>query len=334
MMRRAALLLTACLAAAPAFAAAATGRTTAAGKVEGKASGNNGAAAKNPRAFQFGAIGHTFKADADEALLKRAIAEVNQEKPVFIVATGIKSAGEPCSDKLYAQRKEVLDESPRPIIVSPAGSDWTACRNSAGRSNAIERLNRIREVFYPGNQSLGAQPLTLTRLSATAKFRSYAENAYWEYGPVLFATLNLPAKNNHFLLEAGRNSEFEDRLVANRAWLHRLFTLAQRRGVEGIVLFSDGDLGAHAEQGFSLLSGFSEKQDGFTQVRKQVRTLAEKFKGKVLLIDNQGDGKTAPAITWRGNLGHLGLGVEWEAVRVQPGSPALFTLAEGGDAAP
>jgi hypothetical protein len=26
--------------------------------------------------------------------------------------------------------------------------------------------------------------------------------------------------------------------------------------------------------------------------------------------------------------------VEWEAVRVQPGSAALFTLAEGGDAAP
>jgi len=322
MMRRAALLLTACLAATPAFALAAAGKAAA------------GKAAKNPRAFQFGVIGHAFKADADEALLKRAISEVSQEKPVFIVATGIKSASEPCSDKLYAQRKEVLDESQRPIIVSPAGSDWTACRNSAGRSNAIERLNRIREVFYPNNLSLGIEPLTLTRLSATAKFRSYAENAYWEHGPVLFATLNLPAKNNHFLLEAGRNSEFEDRLVANRAWLQRLFAMAQRRGVEGIVLFSDGDLGAHVEEGFSLLGGFSEKQDGFTQVRKQVRGLAEKFKGKVLLIDNQGDTKTAPAITWRGNLGHLGLGLEWEAVRVQPGGAALFTLVDSADAAP
>ena len=334
MMRRAALLLTACLAAAPTFASAITASGKAAGKAGSNPAGSPAAAAKNPRAFQFGVIGHAFKADADEALLKRAISEVSQEKPAFIVATGIKSASEPCSDKLYAQRKEVLDESPRPIIVSPAGSDWTACRNSAGRSNAIERLNRIREVFYPNNQSLGIQPLTLTRLSATAKFRSYAENAYWEHGPVLFATLNLPAKNNHFLLEAGRNSEFEDRLVANRAWLQRLFAMAQRRGVEGIVLFSDGELGAHVEEGFSLLGGFTEKQDGFTQVRKQVRALAEKFKGKVLLIDNQGDGKAAPAITWRGNLGHLGLGVEWEAVRVQPGSAALFTLVDGGDAAP
>ncbi|CAN7176913.1 hypothetical protein LJR289_000308 [Pseudoduganella sp. LjRoot289] len=324
MTRRAALLLTALLAAvssgAPAFAA-----QPAAGKVS---------SAKTARGFQFGAIGHAFKADADEALLKRAIAEVNQEKPAFIVATGIKAASEPCSDRLYSQRKQVLDESPRPIIVSPAGSDWSECRNSAGRSNAVERLNRIREVFYPDSNSLGAQPLTLTRLSATAKFRSYAENAYWEHGGVLFATLNLPAKNNHYLPEAGRNSEYEDRLVANRAWLHRLFTLAQRRGVQGVVLFSDGDLGVHAEEGFSLLSGFGDKQDGFKQVRKQVRAQAEKFKGKVLLIDGQGDGKTAPAITWQGNLGHLGLGTEWEAVKVQPGSAALFTLKDGGDTAP
>ena len=290
------------------------------------------AAAQPARGFQFGAIGHTFKAGADEALLRRALAEVGQEKPVFIVATGIKAAAEPCSDKLYARRKAALDESARPVIVAPADTDWTACRNSAGRSNAIERLNRIREVFYPNNDSLGEKPLALTRLSASAKFRSYAENAYWEYGGVLFATVNLPGGNNHYLPEAGRNSEFEDRLVANRAWLQRLFALAQRRGVEGVVLFSDGDLGAHVEEGFSLLSGFSAKQDGYAQVRKQVRALAAKFKGKVLLVDNQGDSKAAPAIVWNGNLGRLGLGVEWEAVRVQPGNAHLFTLKE--EAAP
>jgi hypothetical protein len=323
MKRGAALLLTVLLAAGPAGAA-----TQKAGAILPVAAKT--AAKKAGNGFQFGVIGHAFKADTDEGRLKNAIAAVNLDQPVFIVATGIKAASEPCSDKLYEQRKEVLDDSARPLIVSPAGSDWSECRNSAGRSNAVERLNRIREVFYADNQSLGARPLPLTRLSATAKFRSYAENAYWEHGGVLFATLNLPAKNNHYLPEAGRNSEFEDRLVANRAWLNRLFTLAQRRGVEGLVLFSDGDLGAHGEEGFSLLTGFAEKQDGFTQVRKQVRTLTEKFKGKVLLIDSQGDAKSAPAISWHGNLGHLGMGADWEAVRVQPGGAALFTLKEGG----
>jgi hypothetical protein len=105
---------------------------------------------------------------------------------------------EPCSDKLYTQRHALLNESAQPMIVSLAGSDWSACINSSGRSNAIERLNRLRELFYVDGESLGARHLTVTRLSSNAKFRSYAENAHWEYGKVLFATINLPANNNHF----------------------------------------------------------------------------------------------------------------------------------------
>lgn len=287
-----------------------------------------GAAPPSARPFHFSLIGHPFRSGNDENLLRRAITEANQDKPAFIVATGIKAPTEACSDKLYAQRRDILDGSPRPLVVLPAGSDWADCRNSAGRSNAIERLNRLREVFYPDNQSLGVRRMPLTRLSANVKFRSYAENAYWEQGGILFATLNVPDNNNHFLPEAGRNSEYEDRLVANRAWLHRLFLMAQRRNMDGIVLFTDGDIKAHVEEGFSLLSGFSAKQDGYAPVRKQVRTFAEKYKGKVLLVDTEGEVKTSSAITWRGNLGRLGVGGEWETVRVQPGTASLFSLKD------
>lgn len=289
-----------------------------------------------PRGFQFGVIGHAFKAAADEAVLKRAIADATQADPAFIVATGIKAASEPCSDKLYAQRRALLDESALPLVVSLAGSDWSACLNSAGRSNAIERLNRLRELFYGDAGSLGARRIQLTRLSSTAKFRSYAENAHWEYGKVLFATVNLPANNNHYRPEAGRNSEYEDRLVANRAWLHRLFTLAARQKMQGLVLFSDGDVGLQAEEGFSLLPSFQSKQDGFAEPRRQIQAMADKFKGKILLIDAQSNAAAAgePAIHWRGNLGHLSLGAEWTEVRVAPDAAALFTIRGGGADAP
>jgi hypothetical protein len=282
--------------------------------------------------FRFGVIGHSFKNAPDEAVLKRAIADAAQVNPAFIVATGIKSASEPCSDKLYAQRRALLDESPPPMIVSLAGSDWSGCLNSAGRSNAIERLNRLRELFYADAESLGAKRMPLTRLSSTAKFRSYAENAHWEHGKVLFATINLPANNNHFRPEAGRNSEYEDRLVANRAWLHRLFTLAERQKLQGLVLFSDGDVGVQAEEGFSLLPSFQSKQDGFAEPRRQIRAMAEKFKGKVLLIDTQGGASagTEATINWRGNVGHLSLAAEWAEVRVAPGTTTLFALKGGG----
>jgi hypothetical protein len=284
--------------------------------------------------FKFAVIGHSFKNGPDEAVLKRAIADAAQANPVFIVATGIKAASEPCSDKLYAQRRALLDESPLPMIVSLAGSDWSGCLNSAGRSNAIERLNRLRELFYADPESLGAKRLPMTRLSSTAKFRSYAENAHWEHRKVLFATINLPANNNHYRPEAGRNSEYEDRLVANRAWLHRLFTLAERQKLQGLVLFSDGDVGVQAEEGFSLLPSFQSRQDGFAEPRRQIRAMAEKFKGRVLLIDTQSQGSgaagTEAAINWRGNVGHLSLAAEWAEVRVAPGTATLFTLKGGG----
>ena len=160
--------------------------------------------------FQFGVVGHSFKTGADETVLKRAIAGATQGNPAFVVATGVKAGSEPCSDKLYASRYALLDASSAPMVVSLAGSDWSACLNSAGRSNAIDRLNRLRELFYRDSETLGARRLPVTRLSSSAKFRSYAENAHWQVGKVLFATINLPANNNHYRAEAGRNSEYED----------------------------------------------------------------------------------------------------------------------------
>jgi hypothetical protein len=293
------------------------------------------AAGGSAAGFQFGVIGHAFKNNADESALKRAVSEAAQSNPAFIVATGIKSSSEPCSDRLYAQRRAILEESDKPLVVGLAGSDWSACLNSAGRSNAIERLNRLREVFFADADSLGARKLALTRLSATAKFRSYAENAHWEYGKVLFATINLPADNNHYRPEAGRNSEFEDRLVANRAWLHRLFTLAERKKLEGVVLFSDGDIGLPQDDSWFALPSFQSKQDGFAAPRRQIKAMAEQFKGKVLLVDTQGTAAQAaePSINWRGNVGHVSLGAEWVQVRVAPGTAALFNL-KGGNTEP
>ncbi|UGQ45114.1 hypothetical protein [Massilia endophytica] len=287
--------------------------------------------AAKQKPFHFGVIGHTFPSETGDEDLKRAIAEANESRPAFVLASGIKSASEPCSDKLYTQRRALLNTSDRPLVLLPAASDWTGCRNSAGRSNAIERLNRIREIYFDSADSLGERKMELSRQSNIAKFRSYAENAHWEQGGVLFATINLPSNNNHFLTEAGRNSEYEDRLVANRSWLQRLFGLAKRRKLQGIVLFSDGDLGAHREEGFSLLSGFTRKQDGFAETRRLVRALAEKYPGKVLLVDTTkerapDDTAKPGTLVWRGNLGHVSLTGEWAEIEVTPGSGDLFSL--------
>jgi hypothetical protein len=248
-----------------------------------------------------------------------------------MLVTGIKGTKEACSDKLYQQRRELVGEARRPAVVIPAASDWTDCRNSAGRSNAIERLNRLRELFYAEPESLGARKLPLTRQSGSPRFRSYAENAHWSVGKVLYATVNLPANNNHYVLEAGRNSEYEDRMVANRFWLNRLFAIAKRDKLEAIVLFSEGDLKALTQPtGLrALLRRAVPDNDGFAETRRQVLALAQKFPGKVLLVDSAPLAKgKKPAIEWRGNLGHLSVGLDEIEVEVDPAGKGLFRVDE------
>ena len=279
-------------------------------------------------AHRFAIIGHSFNEGGEEHL-KAVLKELDDKADAFVVVTGIKGNTEPCSDKLYQQRRTLVDDAKRPVVVLPAGSDWTECRNSAGRSNAIERLNRIRELFYGEPAALGSGKLALTRLSMSPRFRSYAENAHWSVGKVLYATVNLPANNNHYLLEAGRNSEYEDRLVANRFWLNRLFAIARRDKLEAVVLFSEGDLKALSQPtGLrALLQRAVPANDGFAETRRQVMVLAQKFPGKVLLVDTARLAKgVKPTIEWRANVGHLSTGAGAVEVAVAPGSKTVFEL--------
>jgi hypothetical protein len=280
-------------------------------------------------AHRFAVIGHGA-ADGGDKRLKQALDDNDGKDVAFLVVTGIKGVNEPCSDKLYQQRRELVDRAQRPVVVLPAGSDWTECRNSAGRSNAIERLNRMRELYYGDPAALGSGKFAVTRLSMSPRFRSYAENAHWSVGKVLYATVNVPADNNHYVTAAGRNSEYEDRLVANRFWLNRLFTIARRDKLEAVVLFSEGDLKPLAQPtGLrALLRSALPENDGFAETRRQVLVLAQKFRGKVLLVDSGKLAKGAkPAIEWQGNVGHLSVGARAAEVAVDPAAKLPFRMA-------
>ena len=285
-------------------------------------------ASAQPEALSFGVIGHAFRKSPDEALLRRTIAETDADNLGFVVVNGVKSASEPCSDALYEQRLALLSRAKNGVVLSLAGSDWADCRRDNGRPAAMERLTRVRDVYFQDEMSFGDTRLPLTRQSTTTKFRSYAENARWEMGNVVFATVNLPAPNNHYLTDAGRNGEFEDRLIANRYWLERVFTFAAREKRKGIVLFSDGNPALHS--GRTSARGPDGARDGFLEVRRQILRLAAAFPGRVLLVHG-GSGRQGKrsAIVWNGNLGDLEVADGWVKVSVSPASPALFDIVEG-----
>lgn len=282
-------------------------------------------------AHRFAIVGHRA-AEGGEAALKEVLLHAKDEDLAFLVVTGIKGAEESCGDRLYQKRRELFDKAKRPVILSLSGNDWTGCRNSAGRTNAIERLNRLRELFYGEPESLGKDKLQVTRLSSSPRFRSYAENAHWQVGKVLYATINLPAANNHYLAAAGRNSEYEDRTVANRFWLNRLFAIAKQDKVDAVVLFAEGNMQPLLQPANglrALLQRTPMGQDGFAETRRQLQQRAAGFKGRVLVVDSAGLPKeTRPAIEWRGNLGHLSVGAYAVELRVAGKGENVFALGE------
>lgn len=290
------------------------------------------AQAAPPASHLFGVIGHAA-GSGGEAGLSQALSEAGDKEMSFVVVNGIKAKSEPCSDSLYLARRELLGEAGTAIVAVPAASDWSDCRNSAGRTASIERLNRLRELLFAEPATLGARKLPLVRQSSNPKFRSYAENSHWMVGSVLYATLNLPANNNNYRHEAGRNSEFEDRLVANRFWLNRLFAHAARSKATAVVLFSEGDIRAQSyETGLRALLTRANLQDGYVEARKQVNVLASKFEGKVLLVDaGQLAPGAEPAIQWRANLGHLSVGSKSVDVKVISGGDTVFALRGAGN---
>jgi hypothetical protein len=275
-----------------------------------------------PSEFSFGVIAREFNAAAGDPV-REAIVASDQDNLGFVVVNGIKPKSEACSDAIYGQRKAVFEEAKNGLVVSPAASDWSDCRNLRDRSAAVDRLNRLRELFFVDEFSFGASKIPMVRQSATAKFRNYSENARWEIDDIMFATVNLPANNNHYRIEAGRNSEFEDRLIANRDWLQRIFSIAARRKMAGIVLFSDGN--PLAAPGFSSRLNSAGKRDGYAEMRQQIAALSARFSGRVLLVHGQAEA-TKATIDWRGNLGELGVGTGWAKIDVKRSLSVLFAV--------
>jgi hypothetical protein len=77
----------------------------------------------------------------------------------------------------------------------------------------------------------------------------------------------------------------------------------------------------------ALLRRAAPGHDGFAEPRRLVLSLAQKFNGKVLLIDSAALAKGAkPAIEWQGNVGHMSVGANALEVSVAAGVEPMFAV--------
>ena len=275
--------------------------------------------------FSFGIVAQPDRIGPSEEILREGLEGTERERLAFVVVTGLKSSAEPCSDRLYAERKKMLEQSQHAIVISPGAGDWAECRREDGSTAAKERLARIREIFFVATTSAGNPKLSITRQSSSSKFRDYSENMRWQVGSVIFGTVNVPGNNNHYVGDAGRNSEFDDRLIANRAWMRSLLHAAKQKKARSIVLFIDGDPRlARSDR------GTSEVRDGYREFRRHLHELSSQYAGRVLLVHQPAERGNNTGLSWRGKLGELVVapGPGWTQVTVDARG-AAFSISEG-----
>ncbi len=233
------------------------------------------AQAKN---FQFMAIGDTSYVSPSQ--LDQLVERINHEPTRFTIHVGdIKSGSTLCSDDMFERVYGQFMAFDKPLIYTPGDNEWTDChRKNNGPYDPIERLQKIRDLFFSSDQSLGRQSLTLEQQSAQAAFRNFPENRRWSVDNISFATIHMVGSNNNDQPELPSSSEFKLRNEANIAWMKETFALARNQNNKAIVFAMQAD--TFYEPSKPPESGFSDWLTAFQQEMSS-------WKKPVLLI--QGD---------------------------------------------
>jgi len=148
----------------------------------------------------------------------------------------------PCADETFQDRLRLAENSAHPLILTPGDNDWTDCHRAKPRSyDPLERLAKLREMFFADDYSLGKRKLKLERQSADPRFTAYRENARWTYGGVVFVTLHMVGSNDNLGRTPEMDAEHAQRTAANLAWMREGFALAERSGARGIMLIAQAN---------------------------------------------------------------------------------------------
>lgn len=198
-----------------------------------------GAAEMQTGRFEFGLIGDQGYDAESEAKFPHLIADLNQSDLAFVVHVGDISAPPygSCRDQTFYRRRDEFQQSKHPFIFTPGDNEWTDCHDpKAGGYDPIERLAKVREVFFQRDQSLGQRTLRLACQSDESKFEKFRENARWNHKDILFLTLHIVGSNNNLGRTPEMDAEYGERNAANLAWMKQGFDMAKRDRNKAVVL--------------------------------------------------------------------------------------------------
>ena len=148
----------------------------------------------------------------------------------------------PCSDETFQHRLGLAQSSRHPFILAAGDNDWADCHRAKPRTyEPLERLAKLRQMFFAGDESLGRRTIRLTRQSGDARFAKFRENARWTHGDVVFVTLHVIGSNNNLGRTPEMDAEYKERTAANLHWMSEAFDLAKRSGSRAIMIIAQAN---------------------------------------------------------------------------------------------
>ena len=196
--------------------------------------------------FEFVVLGDMPYGQDQVGSLKYIASQIERQGPFpFLVHYGdIKRGDGDCSDALLTARRDLIRGlMPGGVFYTPGDNDWTDCdRPGAGGYDELERLEFLRSLFY--GSGLPDDPAW--RIGRQEP--RYPENARWQAGGLVFATLHIVGSDNGRaeILESDPETALDAvdaRDRANLEWLSQAFAAAGRDDSTGLVVLMQADPG-------------------------------------------------------------------------------------------
>lgn len=175
---------------------------------------------------------------------ERVKTDLNRASLAFVVHIGdINASDQSPDDALLATRVSEFDASAHPFIYTPGDNEWTDAHTAAaGHLDPLERLARLRSLFFPNGRSLGRRTLSVVRQSEDPRYADFRENARWTRAGVVFLTVHNVGSNNGLGRDAAGDAEHAARTRANLEWLRRGFAEAERLHAPGLMIFTHAEM--------------------------------------------------------------------------------------------
>lgn len=172
-----------------------------------------------------------------------------------------------------------------PLIYTPGDNEWTDCHDKQGvpGGDPLERLVRLRELFFSSETSLGKRTIALSRQSRSAdsKVSKFRGNARWEMAGVTFLTVHVTGSNNGLGRTKDGDVEFAERNAANLIWLKESFEYAQRTQSRGVLIVQQANIFPELPP---VAGPLKPEPDGLADIRAAIAAEALAFGRPVVLV--------------------------------------------------